>query len=53
VSAHLYRVRVTGYVFPELPAGTPDEDVKTRAREDVENGDLDVTDCAIEAEFDD
>lgn len=50
---HHYRVKVGGYVFPQLPEGTPAEKVRERVVEMVDEGELDVTEVTVESEFDD
>jgi hypothetical protein len=51
MTVHRYRVRVTGYVFPALPVGASEDEVKKLAQEEAEAGELDVTNTEIESEF--
>jgi hypothetical protein len=50
---HYYRIKVCGYVFPQLPPGMSPEEIRAAVEKAVENGDLDVTQTTVEAEFDD
>lgn len=50
---HYYRVFVGGYVFPQLPPGSTDEQIRMAVEKCVwEDGDLDITRMTVETEFD-
>jgi len=55
--SHYYRVKVCGYVFPELPPGASPEAIKAAVEEIVwgegGEGGLDITATTVESEFDD
>ncbi len=50
---HFYRVYVSGYVFPKLPAGSTEDEIRKAVADAVDDGYLDITSTLVEGEFDD
>lgn len=50
-SDHYYRVYVCGYVFPKLPEGSTNEQIREAVENEVETGCLDITKTTVEAEW--
>ncbi len=50
---HYYRVYVSGYVFPKLPAGSTEDEIRKAVADAVDDGYLDITSTLVEGAFDD